>query len=549
MAGRLLPVALAYLVAMAIFFRDPILSGFTLVYGHRGDAIIEIAILEHWRNVIHGWAPWDRTFYFHPSGGTLAYNDGYLLHGLIFAGWRAWFDPFLCDLLTAATLKTLGFAAAYWLVAHTLRWGRPLALLVALLFTIASNTYLHAVHAQIQSLALLPVLMITVVCAFRHERAGRVGLARLWAVGVALVIGLWLMTAFYFIWFALFFALVGTLCWVIASGTHRSVRQRATIGPHIGTLAVFAMAFALAVLPFLKLYLPKLVETGGGQRYMIKYLTLPIDAFNVGRDNLVWGWLNRLLQFGLGTVSEKARAWAFSMEHESGFPLFLLALVLVSARQILRDSPKGSFARAYVLGLAISWALTLQLWFLSPWLLVHFLVPGAKGLRVVVRYQLFLTLPLLLLAAAAQRERVAKLWERRPWLAAAIVALLVGEQISGAKPAGLDRTKQLAELETIPPPPAECRTFYVIAARRNEPIFENPTMHALYPHNVDAMYLAERWRVPTLNGFSTFNPPHWDFADPDDPGYGARVRSYAQRYGLRDVCGLDVRQAKPWRRL
>lgn len=546
--ASMLAFLLVYLAAMAIYFHDPLLSHFGLVFGHRGDAIIEIAILEHWRNVFHGWAAWNRTFYFLPASGTLAYNDGYLLHGLFFTGWRSAFDPFLSDVLTAATLRTIGYAATYWLVARTLGWGRPLALLVALLLTISNNAYLHSVHAQSQSLALLPVLMILALGAYRDEMAGLRRTARFKAAGAAAVIGLWLLTAYYFIWFTLYLTLACTLCWAWLSGNYRPRRLIATLAPHRGTLAVAAIAFLIAVVPFLSLYIPKVLETGG-QRYMIKFLTLPIDVFNVGSDNLLWGWINQGLQAGMGAISDKARRWTFSMEHESGYPLVLLALIVVSLRQVLREAPRASFLRVYAMGILISWALTLQLWFLSPWLLVHHLVPGAGGLRIVVRYQLFLTLPLLLLVAAAQRERAARLWKARPALLVAIVALLIAEQVNLARQTGLDRHQQLAELETIPRPPAGCRAFSVVTARRAEPMFESPEMHRLYPHNVDAMYLSERWRLPTVNGFSTFNPPHWDFADPTDPSYEARVRAYAARFGLTGLCELDMRQAAPWRRL
>jgi hypothetical protein len=63
------------------------------------------------------------------------------------------------------------------------------------------------------------------------------------------------------------------------------------------------------------------------------------------------------------------------------------------------------------------------------------------------------------------------------------------------------------------------------------------------------MFLAELWRVPTINGFSTFNPPDWNFTDSLAADYDARVLEYARRHKLRDLCRLDVRQADPWTRI
>jgi len=125
----------------------------------------------------------------------------------------------------------------------------------------------------------------------------------------------------------------------------------------------------------------------------------------------------------------------------------------------------------------------------------------------------------------------------------------VGDNLSAESTARLSRSVQRAALSGVPAPPAGCTSFYVVAARRNEPLFINAEKNARYPHNVDAMFLAELWRVPTINGFSTFNPPDWNFADPLAADYDARVRDYARHHALRDLCRLDVRQTNPWTRI
>ncbi|MBS0283840.1 MAG: hypothetical protein JSS15_05410, partial [Proteobacteria bacterium] len=94
MRGRLLVIA-AWLLAMGIAFAQPIASGFALGFGDRVDALIEISLLEHWRNVLSGAAAWNGPFYFHPHPIVLGYNDGYLLSGLFYSGWRTVADPFL----------------------------------------------------------------------------------------------------------------------------------------------------------------------------------------------------------------------------------------------------------------------------------------------------------------------------------------------------------------------------------------------------------------------------------------------------------------------
>ncbi len=86
---RAAALALACAVCVCVFFRNQIANGFTLLFGGRHDAVIALAFLEHWRNVLAGAEEWSRTAYFHPAPDTLGYNDGYLLFGLAHAAFRA----------------------------------------------------------------------------------------------------------------------------------------------------------------------------------------------------------------------------------------------------------------------------------------------------------------------------------------------------------------------------------------------------------------------------------------------------------------------------
>jgi hypothetical protein len=156
-----------------------------------------------------------------------------------------------------------------------------------------------------------------------------------------------------------------------------------------------------------------------------------------------------------------------------------------------------------------------------------------------------LSLPVLILIAAALAPRWESLRRARPIAAGALVALLLVETVNGQSAAELSRSTQLAQLSAIPRPPANCRSFYAVKARRAEPPYRG-RFDAIYPHNVDAMLLAQIWRTPTPNGFSTFNPPDWDFSNPLAADYDARALAYAVRHDLHGFCRLDMRQPVPW---
>jgi hypothetical protein len=144
---------------------------------------------------------------------------------------------------------------------------------------------------------------------------------------------------------------------------------------------------------------------------------------------------------------------------------------------------------------------------------------------------------------------VERLIAQRPGWAAALALLLLVEQGNASQPARLSRAQNQNPLAWLPPPPADCRSFAVAAARRAAFEDRGGAVDAKYPDNVDAMYLAQRWRLPTINGYSTFNPPDWAFGDSRAPDYRARILGYAKAHRLTRLCLLDARQARPWQKL
>jgi hypothetical protein len=539
--GALLGAA-ACLACLAVFFRGQIADGFTLLIGDRHDAVIALAIMEHWANWLQGAAvAWDRTFYFHPVPATLGYNDGYLGFGLLLALFRALgADPFLAGELANAALRAVGFLGFHLLGRRV--FGLPFgwALLGAALFTLSNNLFIRASHAQLFSVSLVPLLGVLAHGTASALLAGRRRLTLLWGAGFVLWHALMLLTGFYMAWYSAFFGAAFLLCWLlVAGGARRLALGRALLRGWLPLLLLLGLAAAVN-LPFLSLYLPKARETGMHDYagMVAQYTVSPLDILHVGEANLVWGGLVRALNDAFRP------GFPFWSEQMTGLPVLLLLAFLAALAWVWRGAPteRAALLRAVALATLLTWALVLRIDGHSAWWFVYQYVPGAKAARVVARYQIFIVIPVIGLALAMLASALARA-PRAAGLALALLAAagLLAEQINGYSPRFLDRPLEAGRLAAIPPPPRECRAFFVTAARQ-ESRFGEETANA-YNHNTEAMLIAEAIRLPTINGISTFNPPHWPGGYPPQPEYLEAVRAYARAWDVAEgLCGLDLQR-------
>ncbi|MEO5808747.1 MAG: hypothetical protein ABIR51_01540 [Sphingomicrobium sp.] len=545
-------VALALLCGLlAILFRTQLLDGFRTGFGDRGDAIIAAAILEHWHNVFAGFEPWNRTLYFFPNPDTLGYNDGYLLSGLVYSAARVVFDPFLSQLLVIAAFRITSFVACLVLLRRCVGTSFAVALIGAACFTLANALTLQMVHEQLQAIALLPLLTILLWRGIERAIAGRHGLARWWLGGFALLLASLFLTAFYPAYLYVLFLGIFGLAWAWAKRRDVLARWRDFDRRWAATVAVPALLFGVAIIPFLMTYLPKVAETGQHRFKAAKrFLAQPIDWLMVGDHNLLWGWTQHPLLTAwwmLWPDGRLSRAADFN-ETRIGLPFLFLGLVIAALWQVRRRPVEGGapWLRPLAVALLVSSILMLALGPLSPWRAVRWLVPGASGARVVARYQLVLLLPMTIIVARSFGPSFERLASRRPVIAAMVAALLIAEQVNLAPVAAHDLTATRAAFEALPAPPRGCRSFYTVSTRPGEAMFKDPATNAKLPHNVDAMLLSELWHVPTLSGTSTFDPPGWNLAAPLAPDYDGRVAGYALSRGVTNSCRLDARRTLPW---
>ena len=532
-AGIIFSVVLV--ATIAVFFRLQIMNGFAVLFSDRNDGVIEDVILEHWFNVVRGLSAWTEVNYFYPHPNTLGYTDGYFLYGLVHAIFRgAGLDPFISSEMVNIVVKTIGFVVFFAACRRIFGLSFGWALFGAALFTLSHSGYVQAGHAQLFSISFVPLMALLLWESYHALLAGQRRRLILFGCGAGLFYAAWLLTAYYMAWFFAFFGavLAAMLLWL--GGKPAVARLFLAARGNLGPLLLIVAVTAAALAPFLVVYLPKAQETGMRSFAGVLTSTLAFkDIVNVGPSNLLYG--------SAYTATVKALCPSCDVsfgELTTGIAPLLLVLLGCCCAWLLRMSAppeRQTLLGGITLATLLTWALSIHLRNLSGWYLVYHLFPGARALRVVSRYQIFLMAPIVALvvcylAALAQRLP-------RPLMLAVCVLLLLGELDTGAS--GTVTLERQAENErtSADVPPRECQAFFVSPARDQD---SSTLVNAVYPHNVDAMMIAERVNLPTINGYASFNPSDWDFAYPNNPDYLGRIEKYASLHQLTGLCRLDL---------
>ena len=82
-----------------------------------------------------------------------------------------------------------------------------------------------------------------------------------------------------------------------------------------------------------------------------------------------------------------------------------------------------------------------------------------------------------------------------------------------------------------------CRSFFTRPASVSY-MSRSDNMYGLYA--TDALFVALRVRLPTLNGYSAWVPPEYHMLHPNDAPYLDHVKSWIDRNQLAGVCALDM---------
>jgi hypothetical protein len=359
------------------------------------------------------------------------------------------------------------------------------------------------------------------------------------AAGIAC--SLILFSAFYTGWFFGFF---GLIVGALAIATHHELRSRCIVlvRDHWSLILPALLTSSLALVPFIITYGPAILA-GQDRSFNAVLLSAqpPAAIVNVNTGNLVWGHLLGRIDTDYGNLG---LAYGLPPGLLCAFAV-VVALMLARRRVLPWESVDIRFALVSRSAAAVllAWALLYKTTHVWLWYTVWHRVPGASAIRVTQRfqYQLSLAVVVVVIAAlsaawdSASRRTVPGRPLRRGMALVSIgvaSAFLLLEQVNLVETHRISRREEQDRLDVISAPPFRCESFFIQQAA----IPRLPGV-AL---QIDAMLISQRLAVPTINGYSGFNPPGWKLGNPSTPDYLDDVASWASAHHLRQPCAYQV---------
>jgi hypothetical protein len=524
---------LVWAAGVVVFFRASFRSGFDQIIGNSGDARLIAVLHEHWLKVARGESSWRSPNFFYPHRGTLGYSDTFVLDAPLYIPLRAaGFDMYAAMQWTYILLNGIGFAGTFILCKKKVHLGFWVSVGFAAIFAWSNSLYIKAGHPQLYSVYWAPWLIIASLAAVRAiHRRNRI----LLGFGTGLFMALLTYSTFYIGWFSLLAAgvsaiFVGSVRTLTIGAKATLLETRSFALPIVGAVA----GLAVGLIPFAATYLPVLDEQGGrSYDSAMLYALRPGDLINVGRSNWLWGPALGEIFSDSPRLTDVERSLALT-------PMLLGAMMVATIMLVVRRRRMKSLGGDAALGLVLAtWALMLlpvKFGFGSLWAIPWHTVPGAVAIRAIGRLQivtLFVGCLSLALAAKVLRSPRAQVPQAagiglRRLVPLALMSLLLGEQLNRDRNSIVDRSEELQLFAAVPSPPPSCVAFFIVGeATLQAPFFQS---------NIDAMIIAQRLDIPTINGYSGQFPPGW-WLDPSSADYIATVRAWVAARGI-DVSTL-----------
>lgn len=494
------PVYLGALLGCLSLFLFHLLDGFRTTTVDDLDGRLILGIHEHWVGVFSGRADWTDMRIFWPLERTLGFSDTFFLTALPYSAFRfVGMDPYVSFSLMEFFLMLVGYVSCYALVRRTLDAAPGKAAFLAFLFVSTSlihNAFAHS-HPQLLVIWLIPIFLWGILLSIK---AGK--LAWIVAPLAGGWLGLLFLTAYYVSWYFVFFCgvlgVVFLIFWLVGL---IDVRDFLRADRRWIRLILLGVGFGVGLIPFLYLYLPVHSQYGVAREWGETALTVPSirEFFNQGDYNWMWSGLRGFL----GLVPEK-----WPQARSMGFGPFLFGLFVFGSVFVLRGArnvdgerkPGAVFVAAVVIATWVCLLLNFRIGDFTLWRYVYQSVPGASAMTFFHRFNFVLILPILWIIGHTLNGVKPDTPVRRYLLGILLLLVVLEQQPARISDYHQNYQKMLTRIDHVMPPPEDARVFYI---RRS--VSGEKWQHA----QLDAMQVAQKFNLATVNGYSGLYPKDW----------------------------------------
>ena len=527
-------VLAAVLISGLIYHFDMVQSGFDLLPGDGGDALLNILAADSWGDVFRGETALRQNRIYYPFRAGRGFTDLSLTLYLLELPWRMiGMDMFTAAQTVCLLLWGFGILSMFYLLRRILHLNFTAALGGALMCFYCNACYVKLLHTQFFFLGLLPLLAILVIryCQLwtseRHFRRVICGM------GAILTFAWIAYSNFYTAFFAGLFGGIFFVIYAILLAK-RGVLKSLVMPVRPVEIAALTLWGVLLFAPFGYIYAP-LMNDDYERIWTAAQGTLPTlaDIVNIGPQNLLWG---KLYDFAFPPVHK------YVYENYHGLPLLTLAAVIFSLWYFRRERQK---IRPVFLALTISMAVMyiLSVKFahgISLWYFIWKYVPGGSAIRAGGRIYVFLMFPLMIwlwwmLDRYCRRFSVRK----RHIFCGILLLILLTDNFNNITIYGWKRSEALAAMQKIPPPPSEMKCFYITDSAGGVPEHNNWGKYGLI-----AWHIARYHKTFSINGYSGNYPAGFQALDPLSPDYSKEIEEWINRHCLTGVWTWDIASGK-----
>ncbi|WP_026499152.1 hypothetical protein [Butyrivibrio sp. WCD2001] len=531
-------VAFFFLVAFELWtFRNIIFSGMLL--GNNEDGMLAILMTEHWYKVLCGFEKWNNWISMYPVRNTVALNDMYILHAIFYCPLRFFgVDKYMAYQAAVILIHACGSVCMMLFLNKALKFDAYYSLLGTACFSYGSYYVIKLVHSQLVSLAVVPLIMtaayLFVYYVIYSDKKRRI----LWMFIGILGEVLLFYSSPYVAEFVLITLSIYLVALIIISDKKSLFGGVLNYIKHSWYEPLLGVACGiLLMIPFCLVYFPWRGENVRSYKYASAFFISFRDLFNVSNGNLLYGRLISELPFTFG-------------ENTVGLTPVMWLLAICSIVVAFRNKDKVICALAITFIVLIFVPMRIKGHCL--WSLFYSFFPGASGMRVVCRLFLMI-LPLLAVLVSYSCVKISeKLGGNKGsdsisslFVIIAICIVFENSLTSRVPSAWNHESAIVSEAEFDVAPPEDCESFYLVDSAGTPEQAEFP---AYYQGFLNAWRIADKYDVPSINGFGSFTPKKYKktyniYAE----NYMEEVAAWIETNNLQGVYSYDL-ATKEWKR-